>query len=798
MNYQWILLALFMVAIILGVSRSLKRSFLKNTLRLASVIVAFLITFILQISGVFQGIVTSIMEELNLFASSPALSKASTLLNAIISTFVTPIFFVIVFLILVGIIRLIVSIVLDVIKKNIEKKANKPTEVVETCVEVETKADILSQENEIAPAEGEESKADETIAACDDTSASEEIKADENIDANTASTEVFNQVEEIVNEPVEEKPAKKGIFYNECAWKRAISVASGIISGLLMLGVILMPLFYFMSVFKTVTDSIEGSDADDSKIYNLVKVVDDNIYEPFDNSFVNKFYDCFGISDLMNYTSRAGGKLTLDNGDTVYADDVLKTVIHRGLRATVQITSLKSECSTVRDDVNALINDPTLSSILTDIVVDVINGIESEKPADEDLIGGLTYNFVQYYKNADESIISSDLKVVGDTIGILAEEGILVQIIVGDAELSSLLEDGDTLENVVEAISVLSAFGPVLEDAFEMGVEILGDTLNIPKNDLEVYDRFIDDIIVKMQREEGSTKFDSTSYNAVRYYIVTCANTGIKVSSSNGIKGHKQFMDYVSQWKQVQGAFSNASEDKSYGYFSIEINNTWYIYDDSDASNKRIVIYSEENAEEYKDKISPVSGLINALTLRSTTKELTKEGLYSILEAYASTATDEASRDLANRLLDRDSFVSNAATVEKMQAATNFTNWTDEEKAVDSKICVKIIMNLLTLMDNMEQDEEMTDKENALHMLDQFQLLGQTMDDMKQTSCINELPSLLIEGIVKNEAFSKYMKPSTAFQINNIVENNNKTYVDCMIQIKSVLNLAINAFGGSK
>jgi hypothetical protein len=71
------------------------------------------------------------------------------------------------------------------------------------------------------------------------------------------------------------------------------------------------------------------------------------------------------------------------------------------------------------------------------------------------------------------------------------------------------------------------------------------------------------------------------------------------------------------------------------------------------------------------------------------------------------------------------------------------------------------------------------------------------MDTMKQTSCINKLPPLLIEGLVKNEMLSQFMKPSIAFQINNIVENSDKSYVDCMNQIATLIKWAISQFGGA-
>ena len=71
MDFQWILLALFMIAIVRNVAKSLRNPMLKNFLRLMSIIVAFLITFILQVAGLFQNIIGDLVGKLELAAKLP-------------------------------------------------------------------------------------------------------------------------------------------------------------------------------------------------------------------------------------------------------------------------------------------------------------------------------------------------------------------------------------------------------------------------------------------------------------------------------------------------------------------------------------------------------------------------------------------------------------------------------------------------------------------------------------------------------------------------------------------------------
>ena len=54
MKIQWILLALFLMAMVNNIAGAMRNPMLKNVLRLICIPVAFIITFILQVTGVFR------------------------------------------------------------------------------------------------------------------------------------------------------------------------------------------------------------------------------------------------------------------------------------------------------------------------------------------------------------------------------------------------------------------------------------------------------------------------------------------------------------------------------------------------------------------------------------------------------------------------------------------------------------------------------------------------------------------------------------------------------------------------
>ena len=659
MNFEWLLLAFFVVAILVGVVKALKRDMIKNLLKLGSVVLAFFTAFFLQLGGVFQSIVSSIARMLDLSALLADVADAEPIMLALISTVGSTLLFILVFLLLLAVLRTVIHFVLKAVAKPKDEAENADIAQTETKEEQQPQTEAVEAEQPQA-----------------------EAVADTGAEASASTAETTSPQK------------KKTMFCWEDIWKRVVSVSSGMLSGVLILSVLLLPVFYLMSLVSTVSHATDGLDADDSQVYKAAAVVDHYIAEPYEGSFVGGFYDALALSDLMTYTAKLGGKIELDGGEEAYADDSLKNVLSHGVSAMAQITSAKSQCLCVKEDVNAIVSDPAISSVLADLLFEYLHDMELEEPAEDDLTGGLIYNFLQYYKEAGRDVIQKELTVLGDAIGVLAENHILAQAFSGSMDFEKMLEDQETLGKVAQSISALSAFGSTLEGAFELGVEVMCETLQIPENDAEAYDHFMEDLLTQMQKS-SSVKFD---INTIRYYIVKCEQTGKKVSPSNGITGHSQFIAYVEHWEKVQSAFAHATEDESYGYFTIEINGQWYIYD---KGARHILIYNAETEEEYRDKISPVAGIINALTLRSTEKRLTRNNVYSILTAYVATANDAASLEVANRILAKESFVSHAVTAEKMLAATDFTDWTDEEKANDSQLCVDIIMEILALMDHL-------------------------------------------------------------------------------------------------
>lgn len=783
MDFSWILLSLFLVALLLGIVKSLSKSILKNCLRLAGVVIAFAITLVLQISGVFQGAVESVMAVINLVGLIPGFESAIGLIVAIASTLVSPIFFVIVFFVIRWIINIIIYFVVKAVEKRQEKKAEELAETVsvaEVPVETQTVAETI-----------------ETTETNETTETTETVieEGSETVVEEAPAPEVVKEAPTKVEKP-KKKKKKKGAFYPECAWKRVVSIATGAISGVLVLAIVLMPTMYIMGVVSSATDALEDSDAKDSQIYKIVEIIDEYVVSNYSESFVTQFYSALGIVDLMEYTVEQGGKIILESGEVAYAGDVLKNILANGLRVAAQITSLESECLTVKSDLDAILTDPMVASLAADLIMTAIDSVELTTPDDSDIMGNIVNDFVLHYQSADKATISKDLKALGEAVGVLAEKGIILELVAGNTDFEVMLEDRETLRGVVKAISGLSAFGPTIENAFELGVGILGETLEIPANSEEAYGILVDSLL---DATNGSATSASYRYSEVESFVKQCINNGKKTTNSANKKhsGYDDYVAYLARWKAVQSAFGKASEDRSYGAFTIEIDGKLYILTSKNyivevpaapgagATDKEISTYNSE----YGKRISPVADLVHYIA-RNSSNYMTESSLKSLLRSF--TSTNAASTELASMIVNRDYSKLDAVTVEKMLAATNFNDWTDEEKSKDSELCIEIILNLLDMMEMLGSGTG-----DITSMLDQFTTLGETMDLMRETSCISELAPLLLEGLVSNDMFSQYLPTYVAYDYNDLVASGQVTYTEIMKDLAATVKTLLQGFGGA-
>lgn len=506
MNFQWILLAILAVSLISEIAKAITRPMLKNVLRLICVPVAFLITFIIQVCGLFQMLAEKatgllldyVMPMLASRLPIPIESMDGVIkfLTAFCSTVLSPVLFITVFSVLLFLLRSIhVNLLLKFINN---RKIKKEKNELKAQIKVEKAAvKQLIHENE-------EKLQDALAVALKDNDTAMETFLEE-YEAPDEDT-----IEDMIEERVknEKKNKKKSGYYKESYERKTMSLACGAVSGFLILAVTLMPMFYGMSVLSAVTDGIRNTDADDTKVYQVINVVDEHIVTPYETSFVVQLYDSMALIDLMNSTVRAGGKMVFDDGQVVYVDDSIKRLLTHGVSAAAEITSGKSEQKNLANDIGSLVSDPIIVDILADVLVAYVDKMEVKEPADGDIASSILAELVNHYKTVDKSVIKSDIGAISDTAVVAIQNGIFTDALSGDINIEKLLTDKEMLGELLVSMSGLSVYPPLMENVFTMGIEMVVPMLNLPEEtvvemkDSFAFENWTDDSIKKADSEK--------------------------------------------------------------------------------------------------------------------------------------------------------------------------------------------------------------------------------------------------------------------------------------------------------
>ena len=483
MNLQWILLALFLIAIVRNVAKAMRNPMLKNFLRLLSILVAFIITFILQICGVFQNIAGKVVGSLELAAMVPefegAINSVISMILPFCTTLLSPLIFTLTFLLLFWCLQLLhVNLTYKYVIKRRRRKEIREFKALLKEEKALLKKAITDNEERF------KSIMDSIALANPDMDTYDYEALDED--------EIEKMVEKRIK--AEKKKKKKSGFFKESSERKAMSMVCGVVSGFLLFGILWMGFFYTMDVLSDVTDGIKDTNAEDTKIYQVVEMIDDHLVTPYEESFVYKLYDSMAMVDLMNFTVKAGGKLDI-NGEIYYADDIMRDHMTRAVRLACEITSDKSDMSHVGDDIDNLVRNPITVNVMAEFIVALVDSVEVEDMDDTNALNTIYGSIIANYQG-DEGMdrIIQDLDAVSEVVVIAANNKLLAMVISDTSNLENLTENRELVKDLAVAMSKLSFYGSTMESAFTLVVDAMGTTL-MPADNAAAYEAFLANIV---------------------------------------------------------------------------------------------------------------------------------------------------------------------------------------------------------------------------------------------------------------------------------------------------------------
>lgn len=475
MNFQWILLAFFLAAIINEIAKALTQPMHRNILNFISIPVAFIIAFIMQALGLFQMGADYLVNLIGI-----DLGTASGFASATLSTLLSPVLFVLVYNVLLFVLRLVY---VNLISKFIESKQVREEKRL-------LKEAIREEKRLVKGAVYEtEKKAVSILQAIGDSGMEFDVTDYEHLDED----EIEDMVERRVRK--EKRARRKRGFFRESRERKSVSIITAAVSGFLAFAIGMMPMFHIMSVLGDITGAIDKNNPDENQnaIYLSIDLLDEHIVKPYEKSFIYQVYKSMALVDLMNGTVRLGGKMDVD-GTEYYADDVIRGVLSNSIKVATQIMSTRPSAKVLSEGLDGIIKQPFILALLTDLVMDYLEGVEITEPAEGDVMGGILNTIILHYKEGGEEVIAQDMSAISHTIAVLVEKLPLSDIMSGKADFEAILGDQDTLKSLLMAMSGLTPYNTVIGGTFELGIGMIGPMLGAPQDNAVAFDSFISKI----------------------------------------------------------------------------------------------------------------------------------------------------------------------------------------------------------------------------------------------------------------------------------------------------------------
>lgn len=627
MNFQWILLALFAVTMILEIAKALTRPMHKNVLYLISVPVAFLIAYILQINHVFQGIATAIVSKLGPVVNALG-ANGVELLSAILSTMLSPIVFVSIYGLLLFVIRLVH---VNLLSKYIEtRQTRKEKRLLKIAIKEEKElvknAIIESEERAIDLMEVLEERGLDYSDILD-----YEPMDDDDIE---------DMVEARVKK--ERKIKKKFGFFKESSEKKAVSFVCAAVSGFLAFAIFMMPVFYTMDVLADMSGGIDRENRQNNKIYLAMEFFDKHIIDQYEDTFIYEVYDSMGLIDLMIGTVKAGGVIELD-GETTTADKFVRDILGHTVTVITQLTAENPNPEALKEALDGIIQQPILFSMLVKGIGSIMEDVEvPDVSEEEDMLESIKNNILRHYKKpaipqkddfatddeynlaleqynkdlaAYQEMLRGDVGSLTDVIVTLVEKKLFVKLISKEQGIEDILADKDNMKDILGAMSGLSVYDMVISGAFISGVDMLAPTLGVPADNGAGYVLFRDQMISSFNNVQHMKSDDVVNFSALLEGASTFGNVYAYIEDPvNQLKELQKEADVIK--KKIEDNADALDALRPYiGTFTPAEQESWdaliieetQLADEAEALGNKIT----EQVETFEDRISQLMSFIS-------------------------------------------------------------------------------------------------------------------------------------------------------------------------------------------
>ncbi len=547
----------------------------------------------------------------------------------------------------------------------------------------------------------------------------------------------------------------------------------GIVAGLAMFVFVSAPVVGTINMVGDTASMVVGMFSDDGEYDDIHEEADgvgapsdsdddldvcDDIISPITDNFLVKFtYNMGGKAIFNSLTSfEVGGEKVSLSGEVSAIADVFSafvSVVDGGAPAewtSEDIDSIKAATGRISD-----------SRLVSGVLADVLSNASKKWENNEAFLGmkvptvgrpsvdNFLYELFTSFSETTVDTIGEDFGTLADILAQLHKCGLLGSIGSEDSNITDSITTDGFVAGLLETVIKNERFRGCAAAVINLGVYETLDILDIPANDSEAYDRFVEDIANSLNgANESTTSEDQLKNDIFKNFI------------EHGITVDKSITDRVTQYLALEFVGrTDVSPEEIENFFSVAFD-------------------LDGNQEESIEPLSAETTL--AIALREVLVMLKDQGNLAMSEENWNTLVT---------LSDKESYKSSLETAQSLCVTKEKIDALSQDQIFDE--CEKIegvIKNMVIFMnsvsgENVLENADLSSLGSALNLLSSSTIL----EDASKEIISSALNSDMVQG---NITISKET-------IDSMVESKDTDYENILVSVQNTANI-INGMGNKE
>ncbi len=482
----------------------------------------------------------------------------------------------------------------------------------------------------------------------------------------------------------------------------------------------------------------------------------DDVISPITDNFLVKFTYNIGGKVIFNSLTSfevGGEKVSLSGEVSAIADvfSALVSVVDGGAPAewtAEDIDSIKAATERISD-----------SRLVSGVLADVLSNASKKWENNEAFLGmkvptvgrpsvdNFLYELFTSFSETTVDTVGEDFGTLADILAQLHKCGLLGSVGGEDSNITDSVTADGFVAGLLETVIKNERFRGCAAAVINLGVYETLDILDIPADDSEAYDRFVEDIVSSLNNANENASSEDQLKNDI-YSNFT----------EHGITVDKSVTDRVTQYLALEFAGrTDVSPEEIESFFSIAFN---------------------LNDKQEAEGVEPLSAEHTwAVALREVLATLKDQGNLSM---------SEENWNALVTLSDKENYKSSLATAQSLFVTKDKIDALSREQILDE--CTKIegvIKNMAIFMDSVSG-------ENVLENAD-LSSLGSALNSLSSSTILEDASKEIISSALNSDMVQENITISKE-TIDSMVESKDTDYENILVSVQNTANI-INGMG---